>query len=151
MNTATDIPSFLRDPAVTDTTQRDLFGNVEASSPQSTGLFADVIFDRPLDHAYSYAVPDSLRESVEVGKRVLAPFGRGDTATPGYCVQLSEAAPPRPVKELNRVLDEEPLLTADLLRLTRWMADYYLCGWGQVLNAVVPFGAKERAGTRTLT
>jgi primosomal protein N' (replication factor Y) len=136
---------------MTDTKQRDLFGNVEASPPPSAALFADVVFDRPLDHAYSYAVPDSLRESVGVGKRVLAPFGRGDKATPGYCVRLSDAAPPRAVKELNCVLDEEPLLTADLLRLTRWMADYYLCGWGQVLNAVVPFGAKERAGTRTLT
>jgi primosomal protein N' (replication factor Y) len=49
------------------------------------------------------------------------------------------------------VLDDEALLTPDLLRLTRWMADYYLCGWGQVLNAVVPAGAKDRAGTRTLT
>src|SRR5262249_10868791 len=57
-------------------------------------------------------------------------------------------SPERPVKELRRVLDDEALLTPDLLRLTRWMADYYLCGWGQVLNAVVPAGAKEQAGTR---
>ena len=34
------------------------------------------------------------------------------------------------------------------MRLTRWMADYYLCGWGQVLNAVVPAGARDKAGTR---
>jgi primosomal protein N' (replication factor Y) len=34
------------------------------------------------------------------------------------------------------------------MRLTRWMADYYLCGWGQVLNAVVPAGARGQAGTR---
>ena len=31
------------------------------------------------------------------------------------------------------------------------MADYYLCGWGQVLNAVVPAGAKQQAGTRNQT
>jgi len=35
-----------------------------------------------------------------------------------------------------------------LLRLTRWMADYYLCGWGQVLQAVVPAGAREQSGIR---
>src|SRR5262249_22172131 len=57
--------------------------------------------------------------------------------------------PERVVKELKGVLDDEALLTPDLLRLTRWMADYYLCGWGQVLNAVVPAGAKDRAGTRS--
>ena len=34
-----------------------------------------------------------------------------------------------------------------LLKLTRWMADYYLCGWGQVLNIVLPAGAKKQAGT----
>ncbi len=34
------------------------------------------------------------------------------------------------------------------MRLTRWLADYYLCGWGQVLNAVVPAGARDKAGTR---
>src|SRR5262249_49808086 len=39
-------------------------------------------------------------------------------------------------------------LDEHLLRLTRWMADYYLCGWGQVLNVVVPAGARAQAGTR---
>ena len=62
------------------------------------------------------------------------------------------ALPPRPNSKsglaVRIVLDDEALLTPDLLRLTRWMADYYLCGWGQVLNAVVPAGAKEQAGTR---
>src|SRR5262249_37203083 len=46
---------------------------------------------------------------------------------------------------------DEALLTPDLMRLTRWMADYYLCGWGQVLNAVIPAGAKQQAGTRAMS
>jgi primosomal protein N' (replication factor Y) len=128
--------------------QRDLFGEAEPPAAPATGLFAEVVFDRPLDHAYSYAVPEDLRAAVAVGKRVLAPFGKGDKPTVGYCVRLSPIAPGRSVKELRRVLDDEALLTPDLLRLTRWMADYYLCGWGQVLNAVVPAGAKQKAGTR---
>ncbi len=45
-------------------------------------------------------------------------------------------------------MDDEAILTPDLLRLTRWIADYYLCGWGQVLNAVVPAGARQQAGTK---
>jgi primosomal protein N' (replication factor Y) len=133
---------------MTPVTQRDLFGPVEAPPLPRVGLFADVVFDRPLDHAYSYAVPEELRAQIAVGKRVLAPFGRGDKRTVGYCVGLRETGPDRPVKAILRVLDDEPLLTDSLLRLTRWMADYYLCGWGQVLNAVVPAGARDRAGTR---
>jgi primosomal protein N' (replication factor Y) len=141
---------YFGEPAMTQTTQRDLFGEGEALPLQTASLFADVVFDRPLDHAYSYAVPDSLRDAIAVGKRVQAPFGRGDKATVGFCVRVGTTAPTRQVKALRRVVDEEALLTPDLMRLTRWMADYYLCGWGQVLNAVLPAGAKERAGTRAI-
>lgn len=130
------------------TVQHDLFGDTEATPQASTGLFAEVVFDRPLDHAYTYAVPEALREQIGIGKRVQAPFGRGDRATVGYCVGLSETAPERAVKEIVKVLDAEALLTEPLLRLTRWMADYYLCGWGQVLNAVIPAGARDQAGTK---
>ena len=140
-----------REQAVTPNTQPDLFDPAESIAPAVVGLFAEVVFDRPLDHPYTYGVPDALRGSIAVGKRVETPFGRGDRETVGFCVNLTETAPDRPVKHLTRVLDEEPLLTPNLLRLTRWMADYYMCGWGQVLNVVVPAGAKQNAGTRTAT
>ncbi len=63
---------------MTATMQRELFNAEPLSTKPAIGLFADVVFDRPLDHAFSYAVPDDLRASIAVGKRVLAPFGRGD-------------------------------------------------------------------------
>src|SRR6266849_6256760 len=128
--------------------QPNLFVEADAPAAQAAGLFAEIVFDRPLDHAYTYAVPDELRETVAVGKRMQAPFGRGDKKIAGFCVGLKATAPERSVKTLARVLDDEPLLTDDLLRLTRWMADYYLGGGGEVLNAVVPAGEKEGAGTR---
>ena len=53
-----------------------------------SGRFAEIVFDRPLDHAYTYAVPDELAPSIGVGKRVLAPFGQGDRPTVGFCVGL---------------------------------------------------------------
>ncbi len=136
---------------MTATMQRELFIPEPPSFTQITGLFADVVFDRPLDHAFSYAVPETLRATIAVGKRVLAPFGRGDKGTVGYCVRLSETAPERAVKALSGVVDDTALLDDNLLRLTRWMADYYLCGWGQVLNAVVPAGARDKAGTKSKT
>jgi primosomal protein N' (replication factor Y) len=135
---------------MTQTTQPNLFDDADPPAAPTAGLFADVVFDRPLDQAYSYAVPDALRGNLAVGKRVQVPFGRGDKTTVGYCVGVSETPPARAVKSLVRVLDDEALLNPHLLRLTRWMADYYLCGWGQVLNAVIPAGAKDQAGTRAL-
>ncbi len=137
--------------AVTHVSQRDLFGDAAEKSAPAVTCFADIVFDRPLDHAYSYAVPDALRDRIAIGKRVLAPFGKGDKPTVGFCVRIGKTGPERAVKTVLRVLDDEALLTPDLMRLTRWMADYYLCGWGQVLNAVVPAGVRQRAGTRNQT
>ncbi|HVS35727.1 MAG TPA: primosomal protein N' [Gemmataceae bacterium] len=131
--------------------QPTLFALDEPPAPPLAGLFADVVFDRPLDHAFTYAVGPDLKDVVGVGKRVRAPFGRGDRTTIGYCVRVSETPPARPVKELAEVVDDEALLDDHLMRLTRWMADYYLCGWGQVLNAVVPSGARKQSGTRLRT
>ncbi len=116
----------------------------------TSAAFAEIVFDRPLDHAYTYAIPPSLLAQIAIGKRVLAPFGKGDKQTIGFCVGLTETKPERKVKAILQVLDDDALLTEHLLKLTRWMADYYLCGWGQVLNAVVPAGAKSRAGTKAV-
>src|SRR4051794_8641621 len=98
MNTGTSASPWLREPAVSEPAQRDLFGEAEPSAPVASGLFAEVVFDRPLDHAYTYGIPESLRDGVQVGKRVLAPFGRGDKPTIGYCVGVHETTPERPVK-----------------------------------------------------
>ena len=128
--------------------QPNLFQDEPPPASPKLGLFAEIVFDRPLEHAFTYGVPDEMRGLLAVGKRVLAPFGRGDRATHGFCVQITDQPPTREVKLLQRVLDDEALLTPSLLRLTRWLADYYLCGWGQVLHAVVPAGVRQQAGTR---
>jgi primosomal protein N' (replication factor Y) len=76
--------------------QRDLFAPAE--SPDTTpGLFAEVVFDRPLDHAFSYAVAEHLHAQIAVGKRVRVPFGRGDKTMTGYCVGLTTTHPGRSV------------------------------------------------------
>ena len=59
------------------------------ASNEPASFFADLVFDRPFDHAYTHAVPDRLAAAIGVGKRVEAPFGRGDRGTPGGC-------PPQP-------------------------------------------------------
>jgi primosomal protein N' (replication factor Y) len=126
-----------------------LFPDQPEAQATEASLYAEIVFDRPLDHAFTYAVPPGLAGALTVGKRVHAPFGRGDRPTIGYCVGIGASAPERTVKALQDVLDPEPLLSPHLLRLTRWLADYYLCGWGQVLNAVLPAGVRTQAGMRT--
>jgi primosomal protein N' (replication factor Y) len=134
---------------VPETQMLDLFADEPAPPPNIVG-YAEIVFNRPLDHPYTYAVPVEWRADIAAGKRVLVPFGKGDKATTGFCVGLTEEAPSRAAKAVLQVLDREPLITPPLMKLTRWMADYYLCGWGQVLNAIVPAGARFQAGSRSV-
>ena len=135
-----------------ESTERSLFEAGPPNHPPGplSDLFADIVFDRPLDHAFTYSVPEALAVEIGVGKRVEVPLGRGRKTTTGFCVRVT-AEPPTSsfeIKSVVRVLDADALVDDHLMKLTRWMADYYLCGWGQVLHAVVPAGARERAGTR---
>src|SRR5262249_42308683 len=112
-----------REPnVVLDLMQPDLFQPDEAAKT-SEGAFAEIRFDWPLDDALTYAVAPFLQHAIGVGKRVLAPFGRGDKETVGFCVGMTDVKPERKVKAIVQVVDEEALLTEHLLKLTRWMAD----------------------------
>src|SRR4051794_36279717 len=113
--------------------------------------FAEIVFDRPLDVLFSYAIPEDLRERVSMGVRVAAPFGKGNKLTDGFVVGITDNAPSRAVKTIEEVHDDLALVDDHLLKLTRWIADYYLCGWGQVLHAVVPAAVRDKAGTREVT
>jgi primosomal protein N' (replication factor Y) len=109
---------------------------------------AQLVFNRPVDKAFDYLVPDHLRGQLQPGQRVKAPFGRGDRLAVGYCVGLEKPKRGEGLKAIHSLVDPRPLLSAQMLTLTRWIADRYLCAWGQVLETVVPAGVKNRAGTR---
>ncbi|HEX7548527.1 MAG TPA: primosomal protein N' [Candidatus Methylomirabilis sp.] len=100
--------------------------------------FVDVVFPASLETALTYRVPEAWRALATPGKRVLAPLGRR-TVT-GYLVGARSCAPVAEVKDLCEILDAEPLLDAHLLGLTRWVADYYLCPWGEVIRTALPPG-----------
>src|SRR5688572_29694967 len=114
-------------------------------------LVAEVVIDRPLEQTYYYVVPDELHGGIAPGVRVRVPFGAGDRLITGFCVGLGTQAPGAiRLKAVREVLDRQPLLSPEMLELTRWIGERYLCGWGQVLNAVVPAGVRRKAGTREI-
>jgi primosomal protein N' (replication factor Y) len=116
-------------------------------------MIARLVFNRPVDTPFDYLVPDGLRTLIAPGQRVKAPFGKGDRPTVGYCVEIATKTDQnqKRLKTIESILDRAPLVSANMLRLTRWIADYYLCAWGQVLESVVPAGVKQQAGTRLVT
>ncbi len=94
-----------------------------------------VVFFLPLGKAYSYGIPSHLESRVEVGCRVRAPLGSRREV--GVVVALGGEAP-EGVKDLEDVLDNEPVFSRSLLDLTRWASRYYLEPWGLYLKAALP-------------
>ncbi len=112
-------------------------------------LVAEVVFNLPLERPYTYAIPEELRDRIRAGQRVRAPLGRGNRSVIGYCVAVRTAeSGQRTLKPIEELLDSEPLLNAQMLELTRWIGERYLCGWGQVLDSVIPAGVRKKSGTR---
>jgi len=125
----------------------------ERESAQDLYL-AQIVLNRPLDRVFHYLVPESMRAVLRAGHRVQVPFGRGNQFITGYCVGVGPADENQPsirLKAVEAVLDSRPLFNAKMLKLTQWIAERYLCSWGQVLECVVPAGVKNQAGTRMVT
>jgi primosomal protein N' (replication factor Y) len=115
-------------------------------------VVADVVFAAGPTGTYTYRVPERLLKSAEPGRRVRAPFGRGNRLVTGYCVEVAaRAIDRRRLKDISGVVDDQALLSPAMLRLTRWIAEHYLCEWGQALEAVLPAGVRGKAGTRVAT
>jgi primosomal protein N' (replication factor Y) len=104
--------------------------------------FADIVVNRPVDRVFSYRIPEHLADQVAPGKRVRVPFGK-TAITIGYCVGLSNVSRVKQLKDVIAVLDKEPIADAAMLRLTRWIADYYFCSWGEALECAIPGGVKR--------
>jgi primosomal protein N' (replication factor Y) len=133
------------------TPQRELFerGPAWEEDDRETGLVASVVLAGRVDRPLDYLVPDGLATTVEPGRRVRVPLGRGNRPTVGYCVAVvTKALPATPLKAVLAVEDEHPLLSATMLELTAWMSERWMCRWGEVLEAVLPAGVRESAGVR---
>ena len=110
-------------------------------------LFASVAVDRPMRCEYTYAVPDELADRVAPGVRVAVAFAGRRVVAVVVGIEDETDVPRARLKPVQAVLDPEPVVDAELLELTRWMATYYACSWGEALAAVLP-GALKREGAR---
>ncbi|MDD3469606.1 MAG: primosomal protein N' [Thermoguttaceae bacterium] len=113
---------------------------------------ATVIFPEAPLGEFDYLIPEMMVSGLRAGMRVRVPLGARRQLTTAYCVCVAERKrPERKLKEVGELLDAEPLLSEAMLRVTEWMAEHYLCGWGAVLEAIVPAGVRHQAGTREVT
>lgn len=102
---------------------------------ESFGKFAEVVFSIPLERVFLYRIPDRMESICKKGVRVFAPFGRRNRI--GYVVGFKDRSEIE-TKELIEILDTEPVVTEEMLKFTKWVADYYFSSWGEVIESAMP-------------
>lgn len=109
--------------------------------------YADVILPLPLQGTFTYKLPSDCAATLQVGCRVLVPFGTRKTYT-AVVVRLHDETPPYPTKLISEVLDAEPSVLPGQLRLWEWIAGYYFCSLGDVFKAAMPANLKQKGETK---
>ncbi len=112
---------------------------VELSPPQ----YAEVAVPLHVSQSFIYRLPPPMMVA-HPGVRALVPLGR--KLTTGYIVALHHELPPlaglseKGIKDVAQILDAAPLLTPDVLQITRWVSEYYGSPWGEVIKGALPPG-----------
>lgn len=109
---------------------------------ERTTLFAEVLLPIATPMAFTYRVPFALNDEVEVGKRVVVQFGKSKILS-GLIVGISEKPPEvEDVKYIMDILDQNPVVNATQLKFWNWIAEYYMCYVGEVMQAALPSAMK---------
>ena len=108
--------------------------------------FVRVAVPLPIQSEFTYRVPQDLQDRATAGSRVEVQFGNrkllgvivGDEEDPGD---------EHKIRDLSAVLDSSPTLTTELLQLTRWVSEYYMCSWGEAIRTALPPGLNRLSAT----
>ena len=106
--------------------------------------YVEAVLPVPLRRSFTYRIPEEMRGSIELGARLKVPFGKRSMT--GYAVELHADLPAdiefdeSKIKNIIEVSDDEPLITPEILKLTKWTAEYYASFWGEMLKASLPAG-----------
>lgn len=111
-------------------------------SEERITLFAEILLPLPIPGAYTYRIPFELNEKVKVGQRAVVQFGKIKIMS-GLIISLSKNVPDcTNIKYIIDILDDEPVINQNQLKLWNWISSYYLCYLGEVMQAALPSALK---------
>lgn len=105
-------------------------------------LFVEVIIPLALPKNYTWAVPPHLQDGIQPGIRVEVVLGKNKRYAGIVKKILTEQPQGFQPKEILNILDGEPLLYPEQLQLWEWIARYYMCSEGEVMQAAIPANLK---------
>ena len=116
-------------------------------TPSDRTYFVEVILPLAIEGTYTYRVPRDLVEDLEIGKRVIVPFGRSKLYS-GIMAEVHQQAPERyEAKYIYEILDDKPIVNDKQLKLWEWIRTYYFCTLGEVMQAALPSALKLASET----
>ena len=110
-------------------------------------MIARVTLELALRKEFDYAIPPEMAAQVDVGSRVQVPFGARKVL--GCVTALAEESAHARLRPILKVIGAQTLITPRILKLARWMGEYYCCPPEIALKSVLPEAVrKEQAGWR---
>ncbi|PUZ24526.1 replication restart DNA helicase PriA [Chitinophaga costaii] len=100
-------------------------------------IYADIILPLALPRIYTYSVPAEMEGQLQPGSRVAVPLGKQKKYA-GIIRAVHTQAPTYKTKPILDLLDKDPVVYPTQLAFWAWLAEYYMCSEGEVLNAALP-------------
>lgn len=106
--------------------------------------YCDVALPVPLDRLFTYSIPSASQ--ILPGCRAEVPFGSRKLT--GVILRLHNDPPAQDARSILNVIDGEPVLDEELIRLGNWIAEYYCAPIGEVLRSMLPLSGERRRSTQ---
>ncbi|EEI92709.1 hypothetical protein HMPREF0765_1664 [Sphingobacterium spiritivorum ATCC 33300] len=112
--------------------------------------FVNVILPLAISKTYTYRIPHEWSDKIAVGMRVIVQFGKNKIYS-AIVKEVTELAPERyEAKYVLDILDQQPIVDGAQLKLWEWMASYYMCTLGEVMQAALPAALKLASETKII-
>lgn len=112
--------------------------------------YADVILPFPIKSLFTYKIPGELTSKAQPGVRAIVQFGKKKIYSALIRKMHQNQPVGYPVKEIENILDPEPLISKIQFSFWEWIAEYYMCSVGEVMRAAIPSGLKLESETRII-
>lgn len=93
-----------------------------------------------VEKPFDYCVPSSMDGAVVAGTRVVVPFGRGNRRAEGFVLKTAPDKGDMPLKAIEKVLDEAPVVEGEQIKLALWMRERFFCTVYSALKTMLPAG-----------
>ncbi|HMN32332.1 MAG TPA: hypothetical protein PKA54_03090 [Chitinophagaceae bacterium] len=109
--------------------------------------YADIILPLAIANTYTFGVPIEFQEKIKIGMRVEVQFGKRKIYS-GLVMKLHNQKPEvYDVKPIRSIIDENPIVNESHIAFWQWIATYYMCNLGDVMNAALPSFLKMESET----